>query len=360
MKLFICLLLGLMAMRGYAQTNLRAVMADASGNVFYTNTNTLTFTSPLAFGASAAATRSNLSLGAAWLTNTNAPDFRAAIGLGWSSLTNTNAASFRAALFGSGTNAVLVNSNGEVVSPTNVWAANSNAINAVIAPVSYFTERIFNRRMTSFADLRTESVDASANVSNSTASITIQFTNTNGAAAVMLMRDINNVGPAGVGTRFGADNHWLWINFDCVVREHGTFRVVLGGNQNATSNIGAYPTNSAFGFELTQAAGETNQVRLIAHNGTTNTNGPWVPIGNLFQRYWIGVEQNKTNGEVKLYVGVNAATPTNNTNATISGGPTNNAAAANTALTARVSITNSNTNGNVGVSILSAFVDVID
>jgi len=46
---------------------------------------------------------------------------RTNIGLPWTGLTNTNTATFQTALFGSNTNPVLVNTNGEVVSPTNFW-----------------------------------------------------------------------------------------------------------------------------------------------------------------------------------------------------------------------------------------------
>ena len=46
---------------------------------------------------------------------------RTNLGLGWSALTNTNTAGFNASLYGSGTNPVLYNTNGEVVSPTNFW-----------------------------------------------------------------------------------------------------------------------------------------------------------------------------------------------------------------------------------------------
>jgi hypothetical protein len=166
------------------------------------------------------------------------------------------------------------------------------------------------------------------------------------------------LGPAGNGTLFGSDSHTAWVRIQAVPRS-GTARVVVGNNTFFATNIAEYPTNRAIGFELTDAGGDTNQVRLIAHNGTTNTNGPWVTIGDIFQRYWIGVEQNKTNGEIKLYVGVNAATPTNNTNATISGGPTNNAGGGLSSFDAGIFTTN--TNGiSIGVNVYSAFVDVVD
>jgi hypothetical protein len=46
---------------------------------------------------------------------------RTNLGLGWPALTNTNAATFQAELFGSNTNPVLVDTNGDVVSPINFW-----------------------------------------------------------------------------------------------------------------------------------------------------------------------------------------------------------------------------------------------
>ena len=59
---------------GYNTTN---------GFVTYSGTNSLTFTNALQFSTNArAATRTNLELGATWLTNTNVTNFRTAIGLG--------------------------------------------------------------------------------------------------------------------------------------------------------------------------------------------------------------------------------------------------------------------------------------
>jgi hypothetical protein len=108
------------------------IAANVSGVVAITNggtggTNAATARTNLGLGWSALTNtdstnfRNAIGLGAAWLTNTNADTFRSNIGLSWSGLTNTNAATFQTALFGANTNPVLVNTNGEVVSPTNFW-----------------------------------------------------------------------------------------------------------------------------------------------------------------------------------------------------------------------------------------------
>jgi hypothetical protein len=127
-----------------AATSLLGVATN--GNVVYTNTNPLTFTNNVGFSSGRIeiggglgfwdatdgtyalffqqddpvllnnrwnddTVRASLGLPLAALTNTNVTNFRSAIGLGWPALTNSNA----------GTGLVSVNTNGEVVSPTNFW-----------------------------------------------------------------------------------------------------------------------------------------------------------------------------------------------------------------------------------------------
>jgi hypothetical protein len=66
------------------------------------NTNAVSFPILISQGGSGATTasgaRNNLSLGAAWLTNTSAATFRSDIGLGATWLTNTNVTNFRSAI----------------------------------------------------------------------------------------------------------------------------------------------------------------------------------------------------------------------------------------------------------------------
>jgi hypothetical protein len=66
---------------------------------------------------------------------TTAGGARTNLGLTWTGLTNPSASTFQAALFGSNTNPVLVNTNGEVVSPTNFWE---------VAPISTTIQNFTN------------------------------------------------------------------------------------------------------------------------------------------------------------------------------------------------------------------------
>jgi hypothetical protein len=75
---------------------------------------------PLQFNntTNAATTRTNLGLGATWLTNTNVTNFRTAIDLGWAALTNTNSS---VGLIGFTTNGgiVIANTNTNAITITN-------------------------------------------------------------------------------------------------------------------------------------------------------------------------------------------------------------------------------------------------
>jgi len=82
--LFLC------AAPAQSQTLKSLMYNSTNGNVIYSGTNALTFTNSLSFGTNAAVTRTNLSLGSTWLTNTNVTNFRSAIGLG-----TTNEATFK-------------------------------------------------------------------------------------------------------------------------------------------------------------------------------------------------------------------------------------------------------------------------
>lgn len=119
----------------FETTNIAAISRTNFGLPWsgLTNTNASTFRSALELGTTntltiAGITAQNLTITAGGgialqSTLTNAASFRTNIGLPLAALTNTNNTNFLAAFFGANTNPVLVNTNGEVVSPTNFWQA---------------------------------------------------------------------------------------------------------------------------------------------------------------------------------------------------------------------------------------------
>jgi hypothetical protein len=242
---------------------------------------------------------------------------------------------------------VMVDDSGVVQRPVNFWNANGQ-----LNP---------NRRSVTFANLATHTSDSGiANATNSQASLSLESTNANSSASIRLMQVANGRPTSGGGTMWANDSHAFWCVIDVVPRGTDVLRFVAG-NSAFNTNYAIYPTNRAVGFEIS-LAGEsggtgTNRLRLIAHNGSSASNGPWVNIGTWFDWYTIGVQQNKTNGEVRVSVGVNGAAPTALTNATMTGGPTNNAANGLSTWEAGMFSTQTNS-GGAGAGIYSAWMEV--
>jgi membrane-bound inhibitor of C-type lysozyme len=108
----------------------------------------------------------------------------------------------------------------------------------------------------------------------------------------------------------------IWARTNAICR----FVVTQTGT---TEGIANYPTNRAVGIEFRGAA--NMEARLIAHNGTTATNGPWVSFnyGSIVYAYnTLFAVRHLTNGTVELY-----RNSTNVPSATITGGPTNGSSA---------------------------------
>lgn len=127
---------------GYSSIN-----GGSSTVSFFTNAITINGNINFTTITQKAVTRTNLGLGLPSLTNTNITNFRSDIGLGWSALTNTSSTTFQNELFGTNTNPVLVNTNGEVVSPTNFWQASpANTRVQLSQPVINATNSATNAR----------------------------------------------------------------------------------------------------------------------------------------------------------------------------------------------------------------------
>lgn len=77
---------------GEGLTNLIAANITGTVGLASNVTGTIAISNGGSGATTAGGARTNLGLGATWLTNTNVTNFRTAIGLGWSALTNTNSA----------------------------------------------------------------------------------------------------------------------------------------------------------------------------------------------------------------------------------------------------------------------------
>lgn len=194
--------------------------------------------------------------------------------------------------------------------------------------------------------------------SNNAIYLSAAGTNTASQAGIRFAEQGYNQPAGGVGTLFGSETISLYTVVNTVVPRTTVIRVVLGNHYLNTTNIGVAPTNRAIGYEIIQQSQTNNQVqlRLIAHNGTSLTNGPYVYIGEYFSRFTIGVVPNRTNGEVKLFVAVGSVAPTNIPAATIMGGPTNNAPINHGSFEAGIDTVTTNAQGG-NVNIIKAWLE---
>jgi hypothetical protein len=153
------------AASAHSQTLKTLSYNTTNGRVVYSGTNSLTFTNALQFATNArAATRTNLELGATWLTNTNVTNFRTAIGLG-TAATNpatafqpasanlTNLASNNAINL-TNFSALLLRTNGSAVGLTNfpasVLLTNGSAVGLTNFPASVLLTNGSAAGLTSF------------------------------------------------------------------------------------------------------------------------------------------------------------------------------------------------------------------
>jgi len=280
------------ALLGYNTTN---------GQVVYTNTNTLIFSgnfsvatnagSFLSIGTDARiqrdagsldlrlsanggantfslATNGDVQLSGVlkFVATTNAPIYQAQtrtnLGLPWDGLTNTNAATFQTALFGANTNLVLVDTNGEVVSPTNFWQAAPITTTFIESqPTTNFTTNITAARFLHIHSLNTNIV----NVTN-TIALPTNGSTYNGDVALIVHQ-----GPTNSMTRVRAAGS---TNDIATMTRYNEAIEFVYYNNDWTFNHNQAFTEPVY-FAGTNAAGHAAESRTnlgLPWSGLTNTN----------------------------------------------------------------------------------------
>ena len=283
----------------YGQT-MKALSYDTNGRIVYSATNNLTFTNAVGFAEGdlqitaagglswvgalryepesqtfysalnfsgtnvSSGTRTNLGLGATWLTNTNVTNFRAAIGLGWSALTNTNAANFRSAISA----ASATNNEGVADKTYGIWD-NPNGeygliINDSIVTVSSNSVSSFRTAIglgaTNNATFRNIIADGNIVISN-------QSTNNNG---LFFVYRTNNEAFLGLANLIASNN--TTVSNETLLRvgvAEATSRSAQFGFRTVRTNNGGegFATFSVFGYNALMMIGPSDRSRT---NTATN------------------------------------------------------------------------------------------
>jgi hypothetical protein len=235
---------------------------------------------------------------------------RTNIGLSWIGLTSTNASTFQAALFGSNTNPVLVNTNGEVVSPTNFWQQAPIATTvAFSAPATNSTNTATNSRNLIIQSL-------SSNIVNTTNTLLLptNISTFNGDTAVVI-----HAGGSGSATAIRqagqTSNLIVLTNFDHAVRflyfnnawdfYHNLAYVepIYFSGTNASANAAASRTNLGLGT--------TNNV-IFNQVGASDVAADDITVEGAI--YFTEVLTNLAVTRTNLGLGLPALTNTNNAN----------------------------------------------
>jgi hypothetical protein len=210
------------------------------------------------------------------VVNWPAAEARTNLGLPWSGLTNTNAVTFQAALFGSNTNPVLVNTNGEVVSPTNFWQAAPITTTFIESqPNTNFTTNITPARFLHIHSLATNIVNVTNTIVFPTNTLTFE-----GDVAIVVHK-----GPTNSMTRVqraGSTNNLITLTrFDEAVQfvyyndvwqfDHNVAFVepIYFSGTNAVANAAASRTNLSLGATWLTNTNVTN-FRSAIGLGATN------------------------------------------------------------------------------------------
>ena len=205
---------------------------------------------------------------------------RTNLGLGWSALTNTNTSGFNSSLYGSGTNPVLVSTNGEVVSPTNFWQVSPADTRIQSSqPLVNATNTATNARNLYFYSLA---------ISTTGVTNTVQLP-TNSATLLGDIATVIHAGPTSSTTAVrseGAGTNLTTLN---QVREAVRFVYESSGwrfadnifygepisfsGTNATANAATSRTN--LGIPLVALTNTSNDAVMRALSGSTNASHPF-------------------------------------------------------------------------------------
>jgi hypothetical protein len=257
---------------------------------------------------------------------------RGSLGLGLPALTNTNTAGFNTSLYGSGTNPVLYNTNGEVVSPTNFWQ---------VAPITttFIESQPTTNQTTNIAAGRNLHIHS---ISPSTVGITntiaLPTTNSfNGDVALVVHQgptsSVTAVRTAGAATNLITLNQleeaveFVYYNSVWQFNHNQSFvEPIFFSGTNSAANAAASRTNLGLpltaltntdvtNFRTAIGLGTTNNVAFsnIASSGTLTSTGVVTAVTNLNVGGAIAVT-NAAATRTNLGIPLAALTNTNNAN----------------------------------------------
>jgi hypothetical protein len=216
--------------------------------------------------------------------------------------------------------AVMANNSGQIHKPTNFWAANASAVNSIVTNQTTINlSQLFatTRFATTFAGVATSLSGMSIGNEPGWFEMFSPGSNSVASGQAMLMRYVLSGQATGAGLQFGTRNYALVV--DLATSTEATNNIVRCAIGNTFVDAGTL-TGSGIGFEI-RTDGGTNQIRVIAKNGTNAlASSGWIGIGGP-NRTVVSVES-RTNGQVSLSTsqGITGELPTVRTN--ISGGPT--------------------------------------
>jgi hypothetical protein len=208
---------------------------------------------------------------------TNAATTRANLGLTLPALTNTNNVNFLAAFFGANTNPVLVNTNGEVVSPTNFWQVAPLVTRFIESqPTTNFTTNIAAAR-----NLHIHSLALSINGVTNTIVLPTNGATFNGDIALVVHQGPTNsttrVRTAGstndlvTMTRFDESVEFVYYNGVWDFNHNVSFiEPIYFSGTNAAVNAAASRTNLGLGNISMGSNGVVVATNFYATNGEAN------------------------------------------------------------------------------------------